>query len=341
MECKNTVISNEQTRTKGRSGKCELKESITALVRKLGQGLCHPVPYETSWVARVPQADNHQVPAFPLSIQWLRDNQQENGSWGSIQHFSPHSSTLNTLAAVICLAQWNNPEDETSIKRGIGALWDLAKLLPSEKHESIGFELILPALQSDARKYGLDIPHEHYKMYEQKGSRKLKLILSEFKKYGYSRPCTWWHNLEILGENLEIIVDDNKIEFSPSMLANGSVAVSPSATAYLLRSERLRGKDIPEANDYLQKMYTLYQGGISQTFPIDIFELAFSVDYFLKAGFSARNPLFNDCIALLSERCSPRETVGFSSHSKFPIPTTQPFLCTCYTKQAIKNQWRI
>lgn len=299
--------------------KCNLKEFIAEVVKKLGQGLCDSVPYDTAWVARVPQLGNNDVPAFPLSLQWLRDNQLENGSWGSIKPFSPHSSTLNTLAAIIALAQWNEPEDKTRIERGVKALWDMAAYLPYEKHEGVGFELILPALQSEARKYGLAIPHECYKNNEQKGNKKLHLILSEFKKYGYSKPATWWHSLEILGNGLKNNIAGSELEFSWSMLTKGgSIASSPSATAYMLRSQRLKGVDVPEAQHYLQEISTLSQGGISQVFPIDIFELAFSLDFFLKAGFSAKHPLFKEAINRLAECCNIRENIGFSSHFKIP-----------------------
>lgn len=299
--------------------KRKLKEAISDILEELGQGLSDPVPYDTAWAARVPQADNIECPAFPLSLQWLRDHQLENGSWGTIKPFSPHSSTLNTLAAIIALAQWNNPQDKIRIERGVKVLWDLVNYLPLEKHEGVGFELILPALQNEARKHGLAIPHQHYKNYQQKGTKKFQLIFSELKEHGYKKPATWWHSLEVLGDNWQTNINHNNIElgFSWSMLTkNGSVGLSPAATAYMLRSQRLRGIDVPEAEHYLNEMYLLNKGGIPNCFPIDILELAFSIDFFLKAGFHAKHSLLKSAISRLADCWNLEDGVGYSFNWK-------------------------
>ena len=77
-----------------------------------------PSPYDTAWVAMVPLRDYPRAPRFPQCVEWILQNQQDDGSWGigKFNLLDKKSILLSTLACVIALKKWNvGPEH---IKRG-------------------------------------------------------------------------------------------------------------------------------------------------------------------------------------------------------------------------------
>ena len=111
-----------------------------SVISEIGIGYSEPVVYDTAWVARIPDFTDNTKPSFPKSIEWVRNNQLSDGSWGSNQPFYSHANTLCTLSAIIALKQWNNEEDIQRIQRGIQTLNILFEKLKDETHEkSDGF----------------------------------------------------------------------------------------------------------------------------------------------------------------------------------------------------------
>ena len=80
-------------------------EKIREILKCLNDGDISISPYDTAWVALV--KDNNGSPLFPSSLQWIVDNQHQDGSWGDHLLFSPHDRIINTLACVIALKSWN------------------------------------------------------------------------------------------------------------------------------------------------------------------------------------------------------------------------------------------
>ena len=75
-------------------------------------------PYDTAWVAMVPHPSSHQDPCFDHCLDWILQNQHENGSWGN---FNLGPSLLkdklsSTLACVLALKKWSCGEEH--IKNG-------------------------------------------------------------------------------------------------------------------------------------------------------------------------------------------------------------------------------
>ena len=66
----------------------------------------------------VPSQAIPQAPGFPQCVEWILENQQDNGSWG-INNYdlsTKKCSLLSTLACIIALKKWNvGPEH---IRRG-------------------------------------------------------------------------------------------------------------------------------------------------------------------------------------------------------------------------------
>src|SRR5262249_43615571 len=158
-------------------------------------------------------------PEFPEALDWLRDHQLSDGSWGTAEPVYAHGNTLSTLATILALKQWNNERDYKRIKDAVSALWKLAKQLPREKYERIGFELILPSLLEEAQYYQLKLPYEDYeKMYKHKTAEKLALIQAYQEKHGYAKPHSWWHSLELLGGLSLLKKNLNQYRFVYNML---------------------------------------------------------------------------------------------------------------------------
>lgn len=81
-----------------------------ARIRKQLQGVkLPPSSYDTAWVAMVPLRGSPQAPRFPQCVEWILENQQDNGSWGIYQFDSSVNKgiLLSTLACVLALKRWN------------------------------------------------------------------------------------------------------------------------------------------------------------------------------------------------------------------------------------------
>ena len=63
--------------------------------------------YDTAWVALVEDIEGSGGPQFPSSLQWIANNQLQDGSWGDSSIFEAHDRIINTLACVIALKSWN------------------------------------------------------------------------------------------------------------------------------------------------------------------------------------------------------------------------------------------
>jgi hypothetical protein len=214
----------------------------------------------------------------------LRDNQLADGSWGSTQIVYAHGNTLSTLAAILALSDWGDPEDGPRLARAAESLFSLAEKLPGERHESVTFELLVSVLASEVRERGFRVPDNTYERYAAMAAEKRKLM-REFDERKADGPPSWWVSLELLGPT-----PDPKYAamLNDSILAkNGSILVSVSSTAYFLRFMRANGQDSPRAFAYLERLYREYEGGVPCLSPIDTFEVSYCVTYLLQAGIPA------------------------------------------------------
>src|SRR6185503_9403068 len=68
-----------------------------------------PSSYDTAWVSMVPLRGPHQSPCFPQCVEWILQNQQDDGSWGVNQFDSSVNKDVlfSTLACVLALKRWN------------------------------------------------------------------------------------------------------------------------------------------------------------------------------------------------------------------------------------------
>lgn len=123
-------------------------------------GTTSVVAYSTAWAARVKKADNPSEPAFPEALEWLRNNQLSDGSWGAAEVFTIFDRMLSTFTAVVALKEWNLEKDQSRIDNAVKFIkenWQ--KLIFYGRipwQMTVGFELIFPSLHDQAIKL-LDI----------------------------------------------------------------------------------------------------------------------------------------------------------------------------------------
>lgn len=199
------------------------KDEAKQLVQNLNQRM-GPSAYDTAWLARLRGTTNGEA-RWPDLLTWLLNNQRPDGSWGGeIPYY--HDRIICTLSAAIALRE-NEPNHQAqkAIKRAERYLQHALYLLHQDPFELCGFELLFPALITEARTLGLNVPN-HTGSYGKIRIEKLRLVPSHML---YSPNSTIVHSLEFLGQS----ADKNRIH--RSLTSNGSIGNSPATTAYYLR----------------------------------------------------------------------------------------------------------
>uniref|UniRef100_A0A0D9WQV3 Terpene synthase N-terminal domain-containing protein n=1 Tax=Leersia perrieri TaxID=77586 RepID=A0A0D9WQV3_9ORYZ len=107
----------------------------------------------------VPLRGSPQSPCFPQCIEWILQNQNNNGSWG----INPLGSTVNkdillsTLACVLALKKWNTGRD--NIRKGLSFIGKNFSVAMDDKLVApVGFNITFSGLLSLATRMGLEIP---------------------------------------------------------------------------------------------------------------------------------------------------------------------------------------
>jgi halimadienyl-diphosphate synthase len=242
-------------------------------VSKIGvgrSGMMKPTIYDTAWLARIPAERNFSAPAFPEALDWIRQNQNRDGSWGAEIEYV-HDRVISTLVAILAIAQWSeNGQDKHSIERGLRYIWGKVDQLEQEQ-ETIGFEVILPTLLSECQDLGFSFPPSTFERYKRMRQEKMAKIPQEML---YSRNTTLAFSLESMGNSLDIGKTESLQE------SNGSIGASPSATAYFLT----KWPDNKAARCYINEVAAVYRGKAPQMFPFDLFETAWSLWNLFIAG---------------------------------------------------------
>jgi halimadienyl-diphosphate synthase len=235
---------------------------LAALFKEqIGHGELAGAAYDTAWLASVPDPEHPERPAFPQALEWLRLHQHSDGSWGAEAEYY-HDRVLSTLIAAIVLARWHPDEwTEYQISAGIRAIWRHMALLSRDPSETVGFELILPTLLTEAKALGFDLPYASFSVYEEERRVKLDLIPRQLL---YSRYSTSTFSLEFLGDS----VDPTKLD-GDLQEADGSIASSPAATSYFYRHT-----GDARARDFLRAVAGQDKGSAPTLVHADILEMA-------------------------------------------------------------------
>ncbi len=278
----------------------DLVGEIAALLQDLGKGKIHGVAYDTAWIARL--APRYPGYEFEDSIDWLRHNQHEDGTWGASQ-LQYHDRFVSTLAAMIALRETGTTaRDERLVRCGENALWKLATHLGRDASDTVGFPIISTSLAQDAAELGLDVPRFPIR-YGTAYRRKVQALLAQsnrdwrFNVISFSFEGLW----RDIGE------EDQVLE------ANHSVASSPAATAAYLLNYPHEG-----ALEYLRSVREP-DGSIPAFAPNDIFEIAWALNHLREIGAVHPDiPAVKQALDHVWARWSPVTGAHYSSYFQVP-----------------------
>ncbi|MGF1507291.1 MAG: response regulator [Anaerolineae bacterium] len=240
-----------------------MSDRLIALLRESGAGVMSNSAYDAAWLVRLGDIAPDLSEA---ALDWLRANQLEDGSWGTPEFDYHHERLVCTLAAMIALHRHGHNGDSERIRRAADTLemW-LGGFWFDPAGETIGFELLIPTLLSEAQDLGLlDIDVTEVMMtYAAERTRKL----SRLPERTIIRYVTAAFSSELGGEDALDLLDVDHLQE-----ANGSVAYSPAATAFF--AIHIRPVD-ERALDYLRQVTR--NGGAPNNTPIDIFEASWTL----------------------------------------------------------------
>jgi halimadienyl-diphosphate synthase len=214
--------------------------------------------YDTAWIARLSALDE---PMGYQALDWLRENQRADGSWGANELRYYHERLICTLAAMIALAHQRDIRDYKRIQRAQSALEVAARgLLADPAGSTIGFEMIVPTLLDEAKSLGI-IRQQSFESLNKLGQYRAAKLAS-LPSGMINRAVTVAFSSEMVGKDGLHLLDLSNLQEG-----NGSIAYSPAATVFYLLNINPHDK---RAMDYLRQV--TIKGSAPYIAPIEVFE---------------------------------------------------------------------
>lgn len=310
----------------------DIETEIRKLLLDIGPGKMMSTTYDTAWAVRL--YDQHREIGSE-ALEWLRERQLPDGSWGARKPYYAHDRLICTLAAMAVLARWGDAKDQSRLDRALLSMDMSTKGLRADPvGETIGFEMIVPALLEEVKAQGL--------LQRQTDGELLDLIFPERYQSGEITPKNWYMRREngymerlVKGRSKKIqALPKGKISrhvthaFSAEMVGtdgvhlldienlqegNGSVGHSPAATAHFLAYVRPGDQ---AAISYLKDVLAANQdqGGLPDVAPFDVFERAWSLwNLSLVDTPKDRADLCKPHLDFLEGAWQPGEGIGFAA----------------------------
>ncbi|KAL0401010.1 UNVERIFIED_CONTAM: Peregrinol diphosphate synthase TPS1, chloroplastic [Sesamum latifolium] len=231
-------------------------------------------PYDTAWVALIRDIDGEDSPQFPASLEWIAQNQLDDGSWGDEHVFSAYDRLLNTLACVVALRSWNLHPHKSD--KGVAFIKEKIHELEraNAEHMTSGFEIVFPALLQRARDMGIhEIPYDAPVLQEIYAARNYKMTRI---------PKELMHKVRTsLLFSLEGLEDLEWQKLLKLREHDGSFLTSPSSTAFAF----MQTKD-ENCLKYINYIVQKFNGGAPNVYPVDIFARLWAVDRLSRLGIS-------------------------------------------------------
>jgi halimadienyl-diphosphate synthase len=284
-----------------RIGNVDLRGSVHRLLEEIGPGRMMSTAYDTAWIARLSELGE---PVGERALDWLRAHQLADGSWGAGELRYYHDRLICTLAAMTVLARHGRPRDHARLQRAQLALETITQGLKADPAgETVGFEMIVPILLDEARALGVIQSRGDGSL--ERLSRYRAAKLNALPGGMINRSVTVAFSAEMAGsDGLQLLDVENLQE------ANGSVAHSPSATAYFVL--HVRRCESP-ALEYLRQV--VVDDAAPNVAPFDVFERAWVLWNLALAG-----PVDGETLRLcrrhldfLEEGWRPDEGIGFAA----------------------------
>jgi hypothetical protein len=185
------------------------------ILDRLGTGHITPAAYDTGFVARI--SDEEGNPEFPQTLDWLVANQRDDGSWGSDVHHE-YDRFINTLSASIALKERRHSPEAVAMAEAY--LSEAIHRLEGAE-EGVASDHVIAMLMDEAKRVGLDVPHEAN---PHKGVNVLQKAIRSLLYVDPDHPLAFYS--EILGR-----VPSQKRITKKLMMENGSISSSPASTA--------------------------------------------------------------------------------------------------------------
>ncbi|PRQ26098.1 putative ent-copalyl diphosphate synthase [Rosa chinensis] len=244
--------------------------------------------YDTAWVALVEDVNGTCSPHFPSSLEWIANNQLEDGSWGYKDVFSAHDRIISTLACVVALKSWSLHPDKCD--KGMRFFRENLDKIEDEnsEHMPIGFEVAFPSVLEIARSLNLEVPDESPVLHEIYACRNLKLS---------KIPRDILHNVATsLLYSLEGMAGLDWEKLLKLQSRDGSFLFSPASTAYALQQTNDQN-----CMSYLSRIVHKFNGGVPSVYPVDLFERMWAVDRLQRLGLSRYfEPEIKECVRYVS-----------------------------------------
>jgi halimadienyl-diphosphate synthase len=241
-------------------------DELRDLLAAVGTGYVSTTAYDTAWLARLGEFDGDIA---NRALRWLCENQLPDGSWGVSQPYNYHDRVISTLSAMIALThRGRRASDRVQIENGLialGRITDNATKALTARDDLVataGFEMIVPTLVFEAERLGI---------IKQQGDRILGRLgqlrqakMAKLAGYKISRHITAAYSAEWAGEDGLHLLEAGDLQEG-----NGSLANSPSATAYFAGYVDPGNKD---AMSYLRHVMDSRAGAAPSFAPFDIME---------------------------------------------------------------------
>jgi halimadienyl-diphosphate synthase len=282
-----------------------MTDFIAKLIEEIGPGHMASTAYDTAWAARLGEIDWE---ISTRSLSWLAENQLPDSSWGAPAPMYYHDRVLCTLAAMIALTyRGRRGHDKVQVENGRLALERIVSgatrgLQADLNGATVGFEMIAPTLAEEAEKLGL-INNQGDRILGRL-SKQRATKLSYLKGKMINRHVTMAFSAEMAGIDGQHMLDIEHLQEG-----NGSVGLSPSATAYF--ATYIKEGDDSSLN-YLRHTAEP-DGGQPNVSPFDIFEVAWSLWNLSLVPDMKKNPQIKRHIEFLSNAWEPKHGVAFST----------------------------
>lgn len=241
--------------------------TINEIIQQMGAGHMNNTAYDTSWIARLQDIDGQMSLD---ALQWICENQQPDGSWGAPRVMYYHDRVISTLAVMLALTRrGRRASDKWQIEKGLAALEKITAgatrgLAADPNGATVGFELIVPTLIHEAEELGIIKKQGDRILGRMKALRERKL--EKLAGLKISRHLTPAFSIEMVGPDRQELIDLENLQE-----VNGSVANSPSATAFFVSQVKLGDE---RGMKYLHWALDGRGGGAPFATPFNVFERA-------------------------------------------------------------------
>ena len=257
--------------------------------------------YDTAFLSLI--KDSHQRPIFPNSLKLLFASMNKNGSWGNTNILS--DNLLSTLASIYALKQSHfssTPLVQHILSTAEEFVFANFNRIANESFFTAGFEFLIPDL---LRKTDLALfDHPITKKLLDYQQKKLSMIPIEFIRQKKTPMLFALESLDDFGlqKNLDHFVE-----------ANGSIATSPSTTAWYL-NHNPDSDMIPEMVRYLIDLYNPHNGSVPSFSDYSLMNIPFVLYPLFKANVPFPNS--HSLLSYVLDHWTPTG-VGHSTH--FPM----------------------